>query len=143
MFASFGYTTAQEGRAFASAVLYRPGQDRRRCIALDVALYVDYGFKDLIAAPYYSGSGYEGIAYNNGLRIAGMKMTLDGSPQGKTAWLSHPYFVAPQGQGPDYAGYPAMTLEQVEERCWTHLPKIDRSLPTVTVMPPLIVPRCG
>ena len=115
MFASFGYTTAQEGRAFASSVLTAQAKADAGALPIDVALYVDYGFKYLIAAPYYSGSGYEGIAYNNGLRIAGMKMTLDGSPQGKTAWLSHPYFVSPQGQGPDYAGYPAMTLEQVED----------------------------
>jgi len=115
MFASFGYTTAQEGRAFGNSVLTAQAKADSGALPIDVALYVDYGFKDLIAAPYYSGSGYGGIAYNNGLRIAGMKMTLDGSPQGKTAWLSHPYFVAPQGQGPDYAGYPAMTLEQVED----------------------------
>lgn len=115
MFASFGYTTAQEGRAFGNSVLTAQAKADSVALPIDVALYVDYGFKDLIAPPYYSGSGYEGIAYKNGLRIAGMKMTLDGSPQGKTAWLSHPYFVAPQGQGPDYAGYPAMTLEQVED----------------------------
>ena len=114
MFASFGYTTAQEGRAFGNSVLTAQAKADAAALPIDVALYVDYSFKELIAAPYYSGSGYEGIAYNNGLRIAGIKMTLDGSPQGKTAWLSHPYFVAPQGQGPDYAGYPAMTLEQVE-----------------------------
>jgi hypothetical protein len=115
MFASFGYTTAQEGRAFGNSVLTAQAKADAGALPIDVALYVDYSFKDLIAAPYYSGSGYDGVAYQNGLRIAGMKMTLDGSPQGKTAWLSHPYFVAPQGQGPDYAGYPAMTLEQVED----------------------------
>ena len=115
MFASFGYTTAQEGRAFGNTVVTAQVKADAGALPIDVALYVDYSAKDLIAAPYYSGSGYKGIAYQNGLRIAGMKMTLDGSPQGKTAWLSHPYFVAPQGQGPDYAGYPAMTLEQVED----------------------------
>ena len=115
MFASFGYTTAQEGRAFGNTVLTAQAKADAGALPIDVAVYVDYSAKDLIAAPYYSGSGYKGIAYQNGLRIAGMKMTLDGSPQGKTAWLSHPYFVAPQGQGPDYAGYPAMTLEQVED----------------------------
>ncbi|MFP3374555.1 amidohydrolase family protein, partial [Pseudomonas sp. SIMBA_068] len=32
-------------------------------------------------------------------------LTLDGSPQGKTAWLRQPYFKPPQGQDASYAGY--------------------------------------
>ena len=43
--------------------------------------------------------------------MGGTKLVADGSPQGKTAWLSRPYFVPPQGKGPDYVGYPAMPNE--------------------------------
>ena len=32
---------------------------------------------------------------------------LDGSPQGKTAYLTKPYLVPPPGQTADYRGYPA------------------------------------
>ena len=44
--------------------------------------------------------------YQNRLRFGGVKMMLDGSPQGKTAYLTHPYHVPPPGQTDDYRGYP-------------------------------------
>ena len=114
-FARFGYTTAQEGRAFAPTVDVAEMRVAKGELPIDVALYVDYTAKDkLNDSRYYSGSGYEGISYSNGLRIAGLKMTLDGSPQGKTAWLTEPYFVPPEGEKSDYVGYPAMSAEQVE-----------------------------
>ena len=50
---------------------------------------------------------YTGATYTRRFRIGGVKLTLDGSPQGKTAWLTQPYLVPPAGQTPDYAGYPA------------------------------------
>jgi predicted amidohydrolase YtcJ/uncharacterized lipoprotein YbaY len=113
-FARFGYTTAQEGRAFAPTVATAEAKAAQGPLLIDVALYVDYTSKDLLdTSAYYSGSGYDGIGYNNGLRIAGLKLTIDGSPQGKTAWLSQPYFVPPEGQDKDYAGYAAMMEEQV------------------------------
>jgi predicted amidohydrolase YtcJ len=113
-FARFGYTTAQEGRAFAPTVATAEAKAAQGPLPIDVALYVDYTSKDLLdTSAYYGGSGYDGIAYTNGLRIAGLKLTIDGSPQGKTAWLSQPYFVPPEGQGEDYAVYAAMTEEQV------------------------------
>jgi predicted amidohydrolase YtcJ len=113
-FVRFGYTTAQEGRAFAPTVATAKAKVDQGPLLIDVALYVDYTSKDLLdTSAYYSGSGYDGIGYNNGLRIAGVKLTIDGSPQGKTAWLSQPYFVPPEGQGENYVGYPAMTEEQV------------------------------
>jgi predicted amidohydrolase YtcJ len=114
-FARFGYTTAQEGRAFAPTVAIAETKASQAPLPIDVALYVDYTAKDhLKQSAYYSGSGYDGIAYTNGLRIAGVKLTIDGSPQGKTAWLSQPYFVPPEGQDNDYVGYAAMTAEQVD-----------------------------
>ena len=36
-------------------------------------------------------------------------MTLDGSPQGKTAWLSQPYFKPRRAEGPTIAGYGVTT----------------------------------
>ena len=100
-----GYTTAQEGRAFASTLEVAEAKAAQGPLPIDVALYVDYTAKDsLKQSAYYSGSGYDGTGYKNGLRIAGLKLTIDGSPQGKTAWLSAPYFVPPEGQDKDYVG---------------------------------------
>ena len=47
--------------------------------------------------------------YKNRLKIGGYKLILDGSPQGKTAWLTKPY----EGEK-DYRGYPTKTDEEVE-----------------------------
>jgi predicted amidohydrolase YtcJ len=114
-FARFGYTTAQEGRAFGPTVVVAEVEAAQAKLPIDVAMYVDFTSKDLLnTSAYYTGSGYDGIGYTNGLRIAGLKMTIDGSPQGKTAWLSQPYYVPPGGQDKDYVGYAAMTQEQVD-----------------------------
>lgn len=48
--------------------------------------------------------------YYNRLKLGGYKLILDGSPQGKTAWMTKPY----EGET-EYRGYPAHTKEQVEE----------------------------
>lgn len=45
--------------------------------------------------------------YTNGYRIGGVKFTLDGSPQGRTAWLSRPYTEGPPGASADYVAYPS------------------------------------
>lgn len=45
--------------------------------------------------------------YYNRLKIGGYKMFLDGSPQGKTAWLSKPY----EGEQ-EYVGYPILKDEE-------------------------------
>ena len=51
--------------------------------------------------------------YENRLKVAGVKLMLDGSPQGKTAFLTQPYHVAPHGKDEHYAGYPAQELATV------------------------------
>lgn len=102
---SFGYTTAQEGRAMANhndlAAYAEKGKFK-----IDVVSYIDYAFADLIKEPWL------GREYNNHYRIGGMKITLDGSPQGRTAWRTQPYLIPPDGQGPDYAGYPAIPNDE-------------------------------
>jgi predicted amidohydrolase YtcJ len=40
-------------------------------------------------------------------------MSLDGSPQGRTAWLSQPYLIPPDGKDASYAGYPAYPSSEV------------------------------
>ena len=37
-----------------------------------------------------------------------MKITLDGSPQGRTGWRTVPFLLPPDGQKPGYKGYPAI-----------------------------------
>jgi hypothetical protein len=52
----------------------------------------------------------------------GMKLVLDGSPQGKTAFLSKPYHVPPPGQPADYRGYPMIPQQLVDAALARFLP---------------------
>jgi predicted amidohydrolase YtcJ len=63
----------------------------------------------------FMDSSYNSKNYTNHFRIGGVKLNFDGSPQGKTAWLSHPYLKAPEGQEQGYAGYPTFNDEQAYE----------------------------
>lgn len=99
---SYGYTTAQEGRAMQNHELLAANAEAGQ-LKLDVVSYIDYLFVD-----QYMGSQWDSRDYTNHYRIGGMKVTLDGSPQGRTAWRTQPYLIPPDGQGPDYAGYPAI-----------------------------------
>ena len=73
---------------------------------------------DVVAYPLWTTAvesiGDQNVGtYQNGLKIGGVKIVLDGSPQGKTAFLSQPYEVAPEGMKPDYRGYPSMPDPEV------------------------------
>jgi len=60
------------------------------------------------------------LTYKNHFRVAGAKLTIDGSPQGFTAWRDRPYYKPVGNYPPGYAGYPAATAEQVEKAVnWT------------------------
>ena len=99
LLASYGYTTAQEGRAMGEslAAMQRVADSGR--LAVDLVAYPDILEVDAIQPSR---------RYSNRFRVGGAKLTIDGSPQGKTAWLREPYFVPPDGQGQDYRGYPAI-----------------------------------
>ena len=106
-YAEFGFTTAQEGRATEEAVTTEAALAEQGKLKLDVVAYPDIqGAAAAIGGPFLS-NGYTGR-----FRIGGAKLTLDGSPQGKTAWLTKPYRVPPAGRGKDYAGSPAMSDDE-------------------------------
>jgi predicted amidohydrolase YtcJ len=99
----FGFTTVQEGAATPSMVQAYKDMARAGDLDVDVAAYpVLLASKELMDKQGTSDS------YSGHFRIAGIKITQDGSPQGKTAYLSHPYKVPPPGQPKTYRGYPGM-----------------------------------
>ena len=107
MWASFGYTTAQEGRSNAAvdAVLKQAAADGR--FPIDVYSYPDV----LLGADYIKGA--VSPTYDKGFRVAAAKLTIDGSPQGFTAWRDRPYYKPVGDFPPGYVGYPAVTNDQV------------------------------
>ena len=98
---SYGYTTSQDGRAMEQHALLAKLAEQGFW-KLDVVSYVDYMFTEPLESKWYSKS------YNNHYRVAGMKITLDGSPQGRTAWRTIPYLLPPDGADKNYSGYPAI-----------------------------------
>jgi len=103
---SYGYTTAQEGRAMSNHEFLTAMAEQDR-LKIDVVSYIDYLFVD-----QYMDSKWYGNGYVNNYKIGGMKVTLDGSPQGRTAWRTKPYLVPPFGAAKDYAGYPAIPNDE-------------------------------
>lgn len=99
LLASFGYTTGQEGRAMSAGLAaIRRAADAGK-LPIDIVAYPDILE---VENPDPSSS------YHNRFRVGGVKLTIDGSPQGKTAWLTEPYYVPPEGQDKDYRGYAAI-----------------------------------
>ncbi len=97
LWARFGYTTAQEGRATpGTAAMLRKVADAGG-LKIDVAVYpdmlVDREFIKKTVSPTYA----------NRMRIAGAKLTIDGSPQGFTAWRDRPYYKPVGNYPPGYA----------------------------------------
>ena len=86
-YASHGVTTAQEG--LLQPVMAPVYQEilRRGLLYLDVNAYVPPADYDRLR-----GQFAQGVSASPGtFRVAGMKIFLDGSPQGGTAWVREPY----------------------------------------------------
>jgi predicted amidohydrolase YtcJ len=102
-YASFGLTTVQDGAAGPEALALLREADRRGLLTLDVVAYrlwTPVGTSFPVDVQYGT--------YQGRVRLGGIKLMLDGSPQGKTAWLSQPYLVPPTGQPASYSGYPTL-----------------------------------
>jgi len=103
MYASYGITTAQDGAAAASvSLLYRQAGLRGKMM-LDVTSYMLLDGNNRKALKDVDSRV---VRYRDHYRVAGAKLLLDGSPQAKTAWLSQPYYVVPEGKPQDYSGFP-------------------------------------
>lgn len=103
-YARFGVTTVQDGAMQIGELAFIQNSAERDLLWLDVVAY-----------PYLASFGEKlkqirsQRSYQNHFRIGGVKLVLDGSPQGKTAWLSKPYLHPPHGQDENYLGYPRLT----------------------------------
>ncbi|MFZ1477012.1 MAG: amidohydrolase [Sphingorhabdus sp.] len=111
IYAANGITTGQDGRVMPESWGALDEAAKRGLFPIDVVALVSFEreWKDDVRARIGKG-------YNGNLRIGGIKLTLDGSPQGRTAWLKDPVPVPPDGQKAGYAGYPAIDLKLFNEK---------------------------
>lgn len=108
-YASYGITTAQDGAAGPDVMALLQAAAEQDRLIMDVVAY-PVGMQE--AAAVISANTFG--AYRKRLKTGGIKLMLDGSPQGKTAYLSQPYHVPPHGQTEDYAGYPIVDQLQAD-----------------------------
>lgn len=108
-YAAFGVTTIQDAASDASSI------DLLRQFA-DAGVFT----QDILVYPLLRAADLKGElphdfgTTKSGLRVAGVKLVLDGSPQGKTAYLSLPYHRPPAGKPADYRGYPIQEQTAVD-----------------------------
>ncbi|MBW2425014.1 MAG: amidohydrolase [Deltaproteobacteria bacterium] len=110
-YAANGFTTVQDGAAAPETWALLAGADRAGLLRQDLLAYATWASDEALAGIRQDES--DGLER---LRLGGIKLVLDGSPQGKTAYLSEPYHVPPRGQGASYRGYPALSDEEVIEQ---------------------------
>ncbi len=107
LWARFGYTTAQEGRSSPGVVKTMQAFADSGALKIDVATYPDVLIDRELIKKSVSPD------YKNRFRVAGAKLTIDGSPQGFTAWRDRPYYKPVGNYPPGYLGYPAANAKQV------------------------------
>lgn len=102
-----GQTTICDGRAVPENVRLLMAANEKGLLKGDFIVLPDYdthadSLDNLL--PYYK-------KYHKRLKIGAVKMTFDGSPQGKSAWLTQPYLIPPEGEKPRYKGHPIYSHE--------------------------------
>lgn len=111
-YASYGITTATEAwytEDYKKIIDYM--QDKEMPNLLDIIAYPYLDFADQC----FPDNQIQPTEYISGFRCAGAKYSMDGSPQAKTAWLSEPYYVIPEGKPDNYCGDALRTDEEAIE----------------------------
>lgn len=100
-----GITTAQDARVMPEGWPALAEAAKRGALPIDTVALVSFE-RDWPA----NVRAQIGKPYVNRMRIGGIKLTIDGSPQGRTAWLHDPVTIPPPGKDASYRGYPAIDL---------------------------------
>ena len=123
-YASLGVTTIQEGGISQAGIGMMRAAAEKQIFASDVTAYswinnIEEAQVELLVPE---------VSYTNGFRVAGVKIGLDGSPQGRTAFLSEPYTQGPPGADSDYRAYPTYPAVSFNPRIGR---LIERGVPTI------------
>ena len=110
LYAAAGITTAQEGATHAPQVAQLERVAKAGGLFIDVVAYPFLTDIDKVTAtnPFATWG-----KYNNHFKIGGCKATIDGSPQGKTAWFTKPYLTGGPAGEKNYSGAPGIPPEAI------------------------------
>lgn len=109
-YASNGVTTAQDGAAStADFNLYKEAAAKGDLMLDLVAL------GSFAEVPAFIDLYEEYSDYSNRLKIGGIKLVTDGSPQGKTAFFTDPFLTGGPGGETDWRGEPLVPAEKFEQ----------------------------
>ena len=110
-YAKRGYASAVDGFSFISDVEFLQKAAREKKLFIDIAALIAFPeFAVWFNNPKFPFAG----EYTDNFRIAAMKITQDGSPQGKTAYMRDPYLTGgPAGQK-EWRGEPMNPKEDFE-----------------------------
>lgn len=113
IFAVAGVTTAQEGATHVPDMKILTDGSKQNTLFIDV---ISYPF--ILDAPHIIKEHplSEFGKYNNHLKIGGIKITSDGSPQGRTAYFTTPYLLGGPSDEKNWVGEP--TFPQDSLNAW-------------------------
>ena len=106
VYTGYGTTTIQDGFSGARFAETLRAAALSEPFEADVAVFTGYRAGQTAEDVRYERT------YSGGFRVSGVKFSLDGSPQGRTAWVTEPYDEGPPGAGPDYRAYGTMEPER-------------------------------
>ncbi len=124
IYASYGVTTAQDGGVSLAYVDQLRNESATLPFPIDMVAFVEVNTVDDATVDSIEVD----TNYTNGFRLGGVKFWLDGSPQGRTAWLSEPYTQGPPGQATDYVAYPTFDPDTYKARM---LRLLERKVPVL------------
>ena len=124
IYAGYGITTIQDSNVSQAYVDRLKAEGLEQEYAADIVTFVmGNPLPDDVLATVAADTSYTG-----GVRNGGVKFTLDGSPQGRTAWMSEPYNAGPRGAAADYVAYPSYDPDAWLNRIG---PLLERGVPVL------------
>ena len=116
-YAAYGTTTVQEGGLSYTDLKKIEQAAAQSPFPVDVVAYLNIN----TMGEYPLEAAFSDGEYQNGFRVGGIKFILDGSPQGRTAFVTEAYTIPPEGFGSDYVAYPSYDAKKYQAQVRTLL----------------------
>ena len=109
-YTSQGYTQAVEGFTHTKHLDFLQAAAAQKKLVIDIVAMPAFTEIDL----WFDNPKYPFGEYNNKFKINACKITLDGSPQGKTAFVTTPYLTGGPAGEKNWRGEPSITQAQLD-----------------------------